>query len=81
MRKGAGISAASGGNTEMVVELRAGPITAAQLGVPVGTVVAARHVVSAPQGFFRRFLHRFRSSIVSPDQAVAIRKRIAGEQL
>lgn len=81
MRKGAGISAAQGGQTEMVVEVRAGAATAAKLGVPVGTVIEARHVVSAPTGFFRRFLHRFRSSVVTPEQAAAARRRIAGEQV
>lgn len=78
MRKQAGISASSGGGSEMVVERRAGPITAAQLGVPVGTVVEARHVTSAPKGFLARLRHRFRSSVVPPAQAAAARRRILG---
>lgn len=76
MRKHAGISASSGGGSEMVVELRAGPITAAQLGVPVGTVVQARHVTSPPKGLLARLRHRFRSSVVTPAQAAAARERI-----
>lgn len=53
---------------EVIVELIAGPETAARLGVPVGTVVEARHARTAVDGSFTE------GGIVTPEEAAVIKQ-------
>lgn len=60
---------------EMLAQVIAGPETAARLGVPVGTVVEGRHVITPLDG------SPSTATVVSPDQAATIRQRITGEEV
>lgn len=60
---------------EMLAQVIAGPETAARLGVPVGTVVEGRHVITPLDG------SPSVATVVSPDEAEMIRQRITGEEV
>lgn len=59
---------------ELVVEAIAGPETAARLGIPVGAVFQARHVVTPIDG------SPSTAEVVDPSTAARIRRRILGEK-
>lgn len=74
MRKDVGLAAVAGASSEIVAELIAGPETAARLGVPVGTVVDARHVITAKDGTQLQ-----EDDVVTPEAAARARRRILGQ--
>lgn len=59
---------------ELVVEAIAGPETAARLGIPVGSVFEARHVVAPLDG------SPSTAEVVDASTAERIRRRILGEK-
>lgn len=60
---------------EMVAQVIAGPETAARLGVPVGTVIEGRHVVTPLDG------SPSTATVITPEEAATIRQRITGEEV
>lgn len=57
-------------SNEVVFDVIAGPITAAQLGVPVGSIVESRHVVAAVDGA------TVQDSVITANESAAISERI-----
>lgn len=57
----------TGSCNEMIAQVIAGPETAARLGVPVGTVVEARHAVTPTDGSPSPLT--LAETVISPDEA------------